>query len=91
VRLAAAVIAFAVASVVAAAMIALGVIGAQMHHFSDTIGGAAVGVGAVLATALVIDLLMLVAAFSWAAAACCRGRPIDGCPRERGSRHEADA
>jgi undecaprenyl-diphosphatase len=54
VRLAAAVIAFAVASVVAAAMIALG-----FHYFTDVIGGAAVGIGTVLATALVIDLVML--------------------------------
>jgi membrane-associated phospholipid phosphatase len=36
---------------------AVGVIGARMHHFSDTIGGAAVGTGTVLATALVLDLL----------------------------------
>ena len=49
----AAVVAFAVASVVSAAMIALG-----FHYFTDAIGGAAVGVGTVLATALVIDLLM---------------------------------
>lgn len=41
-----------------AGAVALGVIGAQMHHFSDTIGGAAVGVGTVLATALVLDLLV---------------------------------
>ena len=54
VRLAAALIAFAVASVVAAAMIALG-----FHYFTDAIGGAAVGIGTVLATALVIDLVML--------------------------------
>jgi undecaprenyl-diphosphatase len=54
VRLAAAAIAFAVASVVAAAMIALG-----FHYFTDAIGGAAVGIGTVLATALVIDLVML--------------------------------
>jgi undecaprenyl-diphosphatase len=54
VRLAAAVVAFAVASVVAAAMIALG-----FHYFTDAIGGAAVGTGTVLATALVIDLIML--------------------------------
>ena len=54
VRLAAAVIAYAVASVVAAAMIALG-----FHYFTDAVAGAAVGTGTVLATALVIDLLML--------------------------------
>ena len=54
VRLAAAVIAFAVASTVAAAMIALG-----FHYFTDAVAGAAVGSGTVLATALVIDLLML--------------------------------
>ena len=36
---------------------AIGVIGAQMHHFSDTVGGAAVGIGTVLLTALILDLL----------------------------------
>jgi membrane-associated phospholipid phosphatase len=36
---------------------AVGVIGAHMHHFSDTVGGAAVGIGTVLATALVLDRL----------------------------------
>jgi len=41
-----------------AGAVALGVIGAQMHHFSDTIGGAAVGLGTVLATALLLDLLI---------------------------------
>jgi len=40
-----------------AGSVALGVIGAQMHHFSDTIGGAAVGIGTVLAAALILDLL----------------------------------
>jgi membrane-associated phospholipid phosphatase len=53
-RLAAAVIAYAVASVVATAMIALG-----FHYFTDAVAGAAVGTGTVLATALVIDLVML--------------------------------
>src|SRR5215468_9695279 len=51
VRLAAVVIAFAIASVAAAAMIALG-----FHYFTDAIAGAAVGTGTVLAIALVIDL-----------------------------------
>jgi membrane-associated phospholipid phosphatase len=37
--------------------VAVGVIGARMHHFSDTVGGAAVGIGTVLATALILDLL----------------------------------
>jgi membrane-associated phospholipid phosphatase len=34
---------------------AAGVIGAGMHHFSDTVGGTAVGIGTVLVTALVLD------------------------------------
>jgi undecaprenyl-diphosphatase len=55
VRLAAAVIAFAVAAAVAAAMIALG-----FHYFTDAVAGAAVGTGTVLAVALLIDLFMLV-------------------------------
>ena len=37
------------------AAVAAGVIGAGMHHFSDTVGGAAVGTGTVLVTALIID------------------------------------
>jgi membrane-associated phospholipid phosphatase len=41
-----------------AGAVALGVIGAQLHHVSDTIGGAAVGLGTVLATALILDLLV---------------------------------
>jgi membrane-associated phospholipid phosphatase len=41
----------------AVAAVAFGVIGANMHHFSDTIGGAAVGAGTVLLTALLLDLL----------------------------------
>jgi membrane-associated phospholipid phosphatase len=40
-----------------AAAVVFGVIGANMHHFSDTVGGAAVGTGTVLLTALVLDLL----------------------------------
>ena len=54
VRLAAVAIAFAVAAAVAAAMIALG-----FHYFTDVVAGAAVGVGTVLATALLLDLFML--------------------------------
>lgn len=34
---------------------AVGVIGAGMHHFSDTVGGSAVGTGTVLVTALILD------------------------------------
>jgi len=41
----------------AAAAVAFGVIGANMHHFTDTIGGAAVGAGTVLLTALLVDRL----------------------------------
>jgi membrane-associated phospholipid phosphatase len=40
-----------------AAAVVFGVIGANMHHFSDTVGGADVGTGTVLLTALVLDLL----------------------------------
>jgi membrane-associated phospholipid phosphatase len=39
------------------AAVALGVIGANMHHLSDTVGGAAVGTGTVLLIALVLDTL----------------------------------
>jgi membrane-associated phospholipid phosphatase len=40
-----------------AAGVASGVIGANMHHFTDTVGGAAVGTGTVLLTALILDVL----------------------------------
>lgn len=39
-----------------AAAVAFGVIGAHMHHFSDAVAGAAVGIGTVLLTALLLDL-----------------------------------
>jgi membrane-associated phospholipid phosphatase len=39
-----------------AGAVAVGVIGANMHHFSDTIGGGAVGIGTVMLTALILDL-----------------------------------
>jgi membrane-associated phospholipid phosphatase len=39
------------------AAVALGVIGANMHHLSDTVGGAAVGTGTVLLIVLVLDTL----------------------------------
>jgi membrane-associated phospholipid phosphatase len=50
-------LALAVTAFLLAGAVAVGVIGALMHHFSDTIGGAAVGVGTVLVTALILDLL----------------------------------
>ena len=50
-------LALAFAAFLLAGAVAVGVIGAQMHHFSDTIGGAAVGIGMVLLTALILDLL----------------------------------
>jgi undecaprenyl-diphosphatase len=85
VRLAAPVIAYAVASVVAAAMIALG-----FHYFTDAVAGAAVGTGTVLATALAIDLVMLM---WWRArqplAAEAEGRFTD-VDAEEARRHEAD-
>ena len=49
--------ALAFAAFLLAGAVAIGVIGAHMHHFSDTIGGAAVGIGTVLLTALILDLL----------------------------------
>jgi membrane-associated phospholipid phosphatase len=47
----------AAAGFLTVAAVAVGVIGADMHHFADTIGGAAVGAGTVLATAFVFDLV----------------------------------
>jgi membrane-associated phospholipid phosphatase len=88
VRLAAAVIAFVVAAAVAAAMVALG-----FHYFTDAAGGAAVGVGTVLATALAIDLVILAGRCSRESPAPAieaedRLTPVDA---ERARRHEADA
>ena len=40
-----------------AAAVAFGVIGANMHHFTDTVGGAAVGTGTVVLAALILDLV----------------------------------
>jgi membrane-associated phospholipid phosphatase len=45
--------AFAVAAAVAAVMVTIGA-----HYFTDVIGGAAVGIGVVLACALALDLVM---------------------------------
>ena len=86
-HIAAAVIAFAVAAAIAAAMIALG-----FHYFTDAVAGAAVGAGTVLATALVLDLLML----AWwrsqeppsTVVAADGSRPADA---EGTRQHEADA
>jgi membrane-associated phospholipid phosphatase len=47
----------ACAAFLIAAAVAFGVIGANMHHFSDTVGGTAVGTGTVLLTALILDVL----------------------------------
>jgi membrane-associated phospholipid phosphatase len=40
-----------------AAAVAAGVIGIDVHDFSDTVAGAAVGIGTVLLTALILDLI----------------------------------
>jgi membrane-associated phospholipid phosphatase len=48
-------VALGVTALLITAAVAAGVIGAAMHHFSDTVGGAAVGTGTVLATAFIID------------------------------------
>jgi membrane-associated phospholipid phosphatase len=49
-------LAAAAAGFLAVAAVAAGVIGSNMHHFADIIGGAAVGSGTVLATAFPFDL-----------------------------------
>jgi len=88
VRLAAEVIAFGVAAAVSAAMIALG-----FHYFTDTVAGAAVGVGTVLATALVIDLVMLTRRRSHeppSSAVGVEDRSTDA-DAEEARRHETDA
>jgi membrane-associated phospholipid phosphatase len=55
------------AAFLTAAAVAIGVIGSNMHHFSDTVGGAAVGTGTALLTALALDLL-----YGW----CTRRREV---------------
>jgi membrane-associated phospholipid phosphatase len=50
-------LALACAAFLVTAAVALGVIGANMHHLSDTVGGAAAGTGTVLLIALVLDTL----------------------------------
>ncbi|HEY4462930.1 MAG TPA: phosphatase PAP2 family protein [Streptosporangiaceae bacterium] len=45
-----------IAACVIAAVVAVGVIGLRFHYFTDTVAGAAVGVGTVLALALLLDL-----------------------------------
>jgi membrane-associated phospholipid phosphatase len=49
----------AFAAMVITVAVAVGVIGAQMHHVADTAGGAAVGTGTVLLIALILDLLFI--------------------------------
>lgn len=50
-------VALGLAALLVTAAVAIGVVGARLHHFSDTVGGTAVGVGTVLVTALVLDWL----------------------------------
>lgn len=50
-------VALGLAALLVTAAVAIGVVGARLHHFSDTVGGAAVGVGTVLVAALVLDWL----------------------------------
>jgi undecaprenyl-diphosphatase len=46
-----------VAAVLLAAAVAVAAIALRFHYFTDTVGGAAVGTGTVLATALILDRL----------------------------------
>lgn len=50
-------VALGLAALLVTAAVAIGVVGARLHHFNDTVGGAAVGVGTVLVTALILDWL----------------------------------
>ena len=58
-------------------MVAIGVIGLRWHYFTDTVAGAAVGVGTVLGLALLLDL-----------ATDAFGRSSTGPPRSPGSAQE---
>jgi membrane-associated phospholipid phosphatase len=48
----------ALAALLVAAAVAVAVIGLGFHYFTDTVGGAAVAIGTVLATALLLDKLV---------------------------------
>jgi membrane-associated phospholipid phosphatase len=58
----------------AGVVVAIGLIGLRFHYFTDTVAGAAVGVGTVLGLALLLDL-----------ATDAIGRPSTGPPRSTGS------
>jgi membrane-associated phospholipid phosphatase len=49
-------VALVAAACLITAVVAMGVIGLRFHYFTDTVAGAAVGVGSVLALALLLDL-----------------------------------
>jgi len=49
--------ALVIAACVVPVLVAVGVIGLRWHYFTDTVGGAALGTGTVLALALLIDLI----------------------------------
>lgn len=46
---------FALIALLVAAAVAVGVIALDFHYFTDTVAGAAVGIGSVIATAFVVD------------------------------------
>jgi len=52
-------------------MVAIGVIGLRFHYFTDTVAGAAVGIGTVCGLALLLDL----PAVSWPLAQASRRLP----------------
>src|SRR5262249_28491969 len=50
-------LALSLAAFLGATAVAVAVVGVGFHYFTDTVGGAAVGIGTVLATALALDLV----------------------------------
>jgi len=63
-------------------VVAVGVIGLKWHYFTDTVAGAAVGIGTVCGLALFLDLPAVRRLLAWA----CRQPPT---AQERGAQPKA--
>jgi membrane-associated phospholipid phosphatase len=46
-------------------VVAVGVMGLEWHYFTDTVGGAALGVGTVCGLAFILDLPVVARALAW--------------------------
>jgi len=68
------------AAFAAAAVVAVALIGLRFHYFTDTVAGAALGIGTVCGLALLLDLPSIRRWLAW----LCRQRPVarEGRPRQ---------